>query len=120
MEGGAVVGVYLPNQGSQTGPRGKVSREHATDLVKRNLAGWINRGRAIRLSSYNEKLHGDSCTMGQRVIEANAGNARWAKALVTNSEPQELETLVLKAIISRAREEFVLKARESLAGGPLQ
>jgi hypothetical protein len=75
-----MVGVYRPQQPSKTAPNHYVTLEAALQMVKNGLASWINRSRAVRLTSLRKQVRGESCRMGPGTIEAYAAGSPVAAA----------------------------------------
>jgi hypothetical protein len=75
------VGVYAPNQPSQTPPIAKIERQEAREAVSQGLASWIDSSRSIRLKRLSERMSDCSSRMGRHVIEACWAEKPWALAI---------------------------------------
>jgi hypothetical protein len=73
--------VFYPNDSH---PSFQVPEDEAKSLISNGHAKSINRGRALRLN-FKPKgmmLRGDSCKMGERVMEGNADGIPYFRSIV--------------------------------------
>jgi hypothetical protein len=61
----------------------EIDRATAKRLVREGVAEWVDNRPAVRLLRrfYPQRSHGESAVMSERVIEANAAGAPWARSL---------------------------------------